>query len=250
VSELIVIAHARYWGPQTTSWKRSRIDGLNVYAATIDSETQINGTFSDSKNLLEFTRYLDRYYLVLPVDDNLIRQETVNAFFALIARDYDKTVHVDQNIENINFLFEELRSRLGTLEHKTILDFGCGTGLSLCSTFATTVDLMGIDSCPMMQQIAAHRGHRLITPEDLSFGGLVFDGIICSYVLHLVSDTTSLRASAACLKSGCSIVANFHKGVGVRQITAVLESERFESQQFVSAPLSEHHGVFIAFVKR
>jgi ubiquinone/menaquinone biosynthesis C-methylase UbiE len=223
---------------------------LNVYAATIDSETQINGIFSDSKSLLEVRRYLDRYYLVLPVDDNLIRQETVNAFFTLIAKHYDETVHVDQNIENIDFLFEELRSRLGTLEHKTILDFGCGTGLSLRSTFAPTVDLMGIDSCPIMQESAARRGHRLIMLQDLSSGGLVFDGIICSYVLHLVSDTTMLRASAACLKSGCAIVANFHKGVGVRQITAVLESERFESQEFVSAPPSDQHGVFIAFVKR
>jgi SAM-dependent methyltransferase len=195
-------------------------------------------------------RYLDRFYLWAPEDNLERRQEILNAFFDSVAIEYEALIDVPRNVENLRILLGDLRSRSATFEGSTMIDFGCGTGLShkLLSEFG--VKLIGVDPCPMMRSVARSKGMVVWSPGELARNPPnSLDGAFASYVFHLLPHTHGLRLLWARLRPGGALVANFHKNQGVEMVTACIQelggiAEPFEASQ------SERHGQYIAYLKR
>ncbi len=202
-----------------------------------------------SANLLfEVRRYLDKYILVFP--DNCDRcQQVVDAFFSNKSFDYDQSVDQFRNIENINNLFSIVRS-CGLSENATILDYGCGSGVSASIALPSSWTMLGVDRCADMRCLASANGLSVLSPSEFNVSYLShFDAIFSSYAMHLVYSTFDLRALWQSLRENGVFVANFHKGYGVKRISLFFEQL---GAVVVSAPFSGNvydHGPYIIFRK-
>lgn len=210
-----------------------------------DPESEVQDQFG-----IALPRYLDRFYLWAPENNLERRQEVLNDFFTLLANEYESLIDVQRNIENLRILLEHLKSRCAFVKDSTIIDFGCGTGLSLNVVPEFGVKVVGVDSSPMMRRIAQRKGMTVLSPGDLARQSPnSVDGAFASYVFHLLPHTHGLRLLWARLRPGASLVANFHKNQGVEMVTACVRDLDGIVEPF-EAPESERHGQYIAYLKK
>ena len=197
---------------------------------------------------VEVRHYLDRYVLVLPLDTRG-RQYIADEFFIHIAQGYEYAVDIERNRDNILKLFVMLQS-YNLEDSAVVVDYGCGTGLSLAVTRPATWRIVGVDRCPVMRAIAAPRGMHVIAPEQLH--QKYPDGIsaaFCSYVFHLIFDLSDLGILWSSICTGGVVAANFHKGVGESLITDYLTAHgaRVDTPQIVDD--KNRHGLYRVYVK-
>jgi SAM-dependent methyltransferase len=194
-------------------------------------------------------RYLDRFYLLAPVDDMIRRQDLLIRFFGLIAYEYESLIDVGRNEENIRMLVGMLSGAIGGLKGALVLDFGCGTGLSHGVFRSEGIRLVGYDPCPTMREIARARGMTVWSPRDLARQPRdSIQGSFASYLFHLVPHMGGLRLVWSRLRRGGVLTANFHKGQGRAAVEAtVIElGGRVES---VSEGPTCRHGQYVMYAK-
>ncbi len=197
-------------------------------------------------------KYLDRFYLAIPRDDVDARQAILDRFFSLIADEYETIIEIDRNLENISNLLDELGSIIGPLSGCRILDYGCGTGLSVhaISTKGLYVDLVGFDSCPNMRRNSAKKGMTVYGPGGLARQqNQIYDGIFASYLFHLKPDNGGIRLLWSRLRTGGAMVANFHKNEGIDYINECISKLGGAVSTCKRGKYSERHGAYIAYVK-
>jgi 2-polyprenyl-3-methyl-5-hydroxy-6-metoxy-1,4-benzoquinol methylase len=155
-------------------------------------------------------RLLDRYLFVMPSCPEAESALFVG-FFEHIAPEYEDLIDPSCNLHNIHELISMLTNYIGDLHGLNVLDFGCGTGLSLGPVTAAGANLIGIDQAIGMRRIAEARGVRSISIEELQVWPGHFDGAIASYVFHLYPDDRSIEVLCSKLRSGGAVVGNFTK---------------------------------------
>lgn len=155
-----------------------------------------------------YDRILDRLYVPLPRDVN-----TTVAVLDAIAPVYELLIDVERNRQNISQLLEIIESTqaavAGTLH---VLDFGCGTGLSLSGSkrgrACSKVSLVGLDDAPRMRKLAGARGLLLVERG----AQIRCHGILASYVLHGGINREDLSWLMQILVPGGVFVANWLHG--------------------------------------
>lgn len=199
---------------------------------------------------LKAHRYLDKFYLWTPENDSRRRQDVLDRFFELIANEYESLIDVQRNIENIRNLFEFLCELIDPIEGSIIVDYGCGTGLSIEPASGLDIELIGVDRCPTIRQIAASRGMKVWSPGELARQlNSPVHGAFASYVFHLLPHTYGLRLLWKRLKPGGVLVANFHKNQGIELVDSCLEERGGTIRQLHSPSGSERHGPYVAYLK-
>jgi SAM-dependent methyltransferase len=168
----------------------------------------------------ELVRYLDRFFLVLPVDRVTERQDTLDLFFSWLAPQYELAIDVVRNIKNI----ENLLALLQLPARAIVLDFGCGTGLAHDAAKSTDITLVGFDTCDVMRGIASVKGMRTITPELLFADDFLVDAIVASYVVHLRPAAAWVEAAWKHLRVGGAFVCNIHKSTGLPEFVHMMKS--------------------------
>ena len=200
----------------------------------------------------EAPRYLfDKFHLWISRNDRGRWQKLLDKFFGLIADEYEALIDIPRNIENISNLLGFLSSLVGPLSHALVVDYGCGTGLSIRPGRETSVTLIGVDRCPRMRAIATSRGMLTWSPGDLArqLSGSVH-AAFASYVLHLLPETHGLRLLWARLKPGGVLVANFHKGQGIELVADCLSEQHALIRRLDSPAGAQRHGPYFAYVKQ
>jgi predicted TPR repeat methyltransferase len=159
-----------------------------------------------------YKRVLDRFYLPRISDPALS-----TALFDLCASLYDAVIDRKRNIQNICQLFrtviDNAMDKQGRLK---VLDFGCGTGLSMAAVEAlpkklsARIDLYGTDASSAMLAQASAKGLRVLefTEWQAMLPGS-FDGVIASFVLHCGILDSELRTIGRQLRPGGIFVANY-----------------------------------------
>ena len=199
---------------------------------------------------LELHRYLDRFYLLVPANDGGRRQKLLDEFFSFIARDYESLIDRDRNIDNIRNLLKFVNPYVPVPGEATIIDYGCGTGLSYIVAKEFRLNLIGLDRCPAMRAIASHRGMKVWNPGDLARQpSNSIDASLASYVFHLLPNTKELELLWARIKPGGILVANFHKDVGEDLVAHCLEPKGCSTVKLLPPHGSERHGSYFAFLK-
>jgi SAM-dependent methyltransferase len=198
---------------------------LTVWIGEFERAAVVPKSFSVGDQ--EFRRLLDRFHLPAVPDSALSV-----ALFDLCADAYERLVDVTRNVSNIhNLLRVALAAGQGGADPVMILDFGCGTGLSLValqsfeSNSAGRIQLTGMDRSPHMLQIAARRGLPVLAEADwASLPAGAFDAVIAPYVIHLGFSQEDCRLIAKQLAPGGVFVANYHRGdaTGVARAAALL----------------------------
>jgi len=198
---------------------------LTLWVGEFDPTAVVPKSFSVGDH--EFRRLLDHFHLPAVPDSALSV-----ALFDLCADAYEMLVDVKRNISNIqNLLVVVLAAGKSGADTIKILDFGCGTGLSLValqsleSNSVGRIQLTGMDRSPHMLQIAARRGLSVLTEAKwASLLAGTFHAVIASYVIHLGMSQDDCCAIAKQLIPGGVFVANYHHGdaTGVAQTAALL----------------------------
>lgn len=194
-------------------------------------------------------RYLDKFYLWAPEDNLERRQQVLNAFFDLVAAEYENLIDVDRNLHNNLLLLQGLQRHSNWSKGARVIDFGCGTGLSLKLQREFNVNLIGVDPCPSMRRVAELRGMLVWSPGQLARQPRnSLDGAFASYVFHLLPHTHGLRLLWARLRMGASLIANFHKDQGLELVSKCL-LELGAKAESLTPPDSDRHGKYVLYSK-
>jgi predicted TPR repeat methyltransferase len=159
-----------------------------------------------------FQKLMDDYYLLYRHDNKVKYELFINEFFAYISGDYENIIDTNRNCYNIKNLETIVNNKLPDSNKLKILDFGCGTGLSV-GVISDKHELVGVDSCEMMLQKARSRGLNAFNNNELNikYNSKYFDAIISSYVFHLIEDMSTLDLVWEKLRNYGLFVGNFHK---------------------------------------
>ncbi|UVT22064.1 MAG: methyltransferase domain-containing protein [Nitrospira sp.] len=188
--------------------------------------------------------------MLVPERDVDRRQKLLDEFFSFIARDYESLIDRDRNIDNIRNLLDFAKQYVPLLAQATIIDYGCGTGLSHLVAEELHLNIIGLDRCPSMRAIAFHRGMKVWNPGDLARQpNNSLDVSLASYVFHLLPDTKGLELLWERIRPGGVLVANFHKDAGKHLVRHCLEEKGCMAVKLLAPYGSERHGPYFAFVK-
>lgn len=207
---------------------------------------------------IETTRYdirfeirscLDLFQLCIPQDPEH-RQDLLDGFFALIAANYDSIVDVRRNVHNIRQLFDYLASLICVDSNSKVIDYGCGTGISLRALPAIASRIVGVDSCPAMRGISRRSGMQVWSDESLARqpAGSI-DCAFSSYVLHFRPDPHGFYALWSVLRPGGVVVANFHKGMGISEVSTLVTDNNGRVLELPTVESQYNHGPCLAFIK-
>jgi len=182
--------------------------GKHFFALKIHRNTAHSWPATLTSGSRVFARFMDTLYAPLP--RNPI---TTIAIFDACAAAYESLINVDRNTQNIARLLDVIDCRCTSAGQLKVIDFGCGTGLSLSALKSINkpnrFEITGIDKAPHMQSIARSRGMQLTTMHDCIFPQ---DGIFASYVLNGGTSLMDLQWIANSLSPGGIFVANWLHG--------------------------------------
>jgi SAM-dependent methyltransferase len=196
-------------------------------------------------------RYLDKFYIWTPAEDLEHRQKVLDKFFQIIAEQYELLIDVGRNLENINNLLGFLSDMLDPINGSIIVDYGCGTGLSVGLASNLNIKLIGVDRCPKMRQISASKGMTVWSIGELARQlPNSLDGAFASYVFHLLPHTKGLELLWSRLRPGGIIAANFHKNQGVELVETCIRNLRGSIINLPNPAESERHGSYVAYKKQ
>lgn len=199
----------------------------------------------------DLPRFMDHFYLWTPRSEAADRQLLLDALFEVAARDFDHIIHPDQNRENIYRLLQIITTHFGDDRDVRILDFGCGTGLSVEVAPKLGVELVGYDRCKNMRAAAAARGMEVLTLEQFAtLSDPAFDAAFASYVFHLGLPLADLQRLWALVRPGGVIAANFHKDHAVAPVTACLNGLGAETKRIENVQSRFSHGSYRLYVRR
>ena len=106
--------------------------------------------------------------------------------YSLLSKAYDE-LHGEEQLRKLSII----KAELGIESSDSLLDVGCGTGLSASLGCSVT----GVDNCMEMVGKAGHRIKSVLAnAESLPFPSKSFDRVICVTAIHNFSDAKSALA--------------------------------------------------------
>ncbi|MDI6104302.1 class I SAM-dependent methyltransferase [Actinoplanes sp. NEAU-A12] len=191
----------------------------------VPSVVRLTGAIDDAALLdagLTWERYLDRHRVIYDQRNPGSRLLAERYLYEAVGDAYDHQIDTAQNRAAIS----RMVARLGP---GRLIDYGCGTGISADVLGEDRFLSVGVDISPTMRAIAERRGLRTTTVEDLASAPEgCFDGAFACYVLHLTSSHEHLPHVARAVRRGGRIAANFHKGRGLAEASAILAQWDYE----------------------
>lgn len=196
-----------------------------------------------------FQKLMDDYYLFYRHDDKVKYELFINEFFTYISGVYENIIDTNRNCYNIRNLETIVKIKLPNSNKLKILDFGCGTGLSV-GIISDKHELVGVDSCEMMLQKARLRGLNAfnINELDIKYNSEYFDAIISSYVFHLIEDMTQLDLVWEKLRKYGLFVGNFHKNKNLENFVEYFR-EKCHDISFYDENFYPENGRYVIVIK-
>jgi SAM-dependent methyltransferase len=206
---------------------------------------QIDGAATLIPDHYETYVVMDKFRIALPREDCRLRQETLDGFFHWLGRDYERSIDVARNLENLSVLVSLLRLPPPAV----IADFGCGSGLAHMALPKLGYTVLGIDSCATMRDLSRARGMTTFSPEEFAIEGAMVDGVISSYVLHFGPEQHSLSHCWSRLRKGGIFAANVHKGQGLDRVLKQFAHINGQVRFVGSQAGMERHGIYVQIEK-
>lgn len=202
---------------------QSLVQGGVIYLVNQDSPVYVYEYLHKSYNIYvsgcTTYSYLDRFILVLP-NDIYQRRMIWEYVYKNYAKDYEKMIDQKHNLQCIQYMLNVLQQKKynGVLN---VLDFGCGTGLSINAEFSGQI--YGYDINRSMRKIAREKGMKVLSEEDFwNLPAECFQGVLASYALHMAVSVSELNRIVSILINNGLLVANFYKNIDCERVTEKL----------------------------
>lgn len=207
------------------------------------------GNYKISKEF-EIIKYLDYFFLFIHTNNYIKREQLFNNLYKFLGNNYEMYIDTERNKDNITNLCNILKKSFFLKDQAKVLDFGCGTGISLDVTSTYNFNITGFDFCDVMCEIASLNGMKVWnSAEIMEQPKDCIDAVFSSYVFHLIESSSYLSIIPKILKSNGIVVANFHKSKNIRKISSYFVGWGFKELYFEKIKNSDNHGKYIAYVK-
>lgn len=182
------------------------------------------------KKQKNMVHYMDRFYIILP--DSYQEQERLWRYFYLnFGEQYESIINITHNCSCISFMLDYLTNRQKLTIGSTVLDFGCGSGLSkLCKN---AVNVLGYESIDIMRTQAIQRGLKVLSGNELQSYDKFFDGVFASYVLHMAISEKDITIVRDKMRDGAVWIANFYKDINVETVNYIFSKNGFDVKEVV-----------------
>lgn len=173
--------------------------------------------------------YLDHFWILLP---SLLKDQRLlwDEFYKIYSSIYEELINQSHNIQCLQRFKQLLEDNFGFYPGCSILDFGCGTGLS--SRVFETESLTGYDSNELMRHKAQEQGLKTVDKENFEMLPIdIFDSCIACYVFHLAIESSYIKKISRVVKNGGVIVANYYKGINEKGMNALFLKNGLAIQQ-------------------
>lgn len=197
------ISMTRYYG--------STVQLIRQFKKLYIYEIQIIFTSSIEKKRV--LKYLDHFYLEIP--EELSEQKAFwDELYDYIGFSYENYIDISNNLACIDLLLSILFKHKYIKRNSTVLDFGCGSGLSLRSNWRNICNIIGYESNHTMYSIARSRGLKVYLPEmiDTCLDNSI-NAVFASFVFHMYIDYDVLKCISLKLKDKTAWSLNFYKDI-------------------------------------
>lgn len=163
------------------------------------------------KRSVNCIEYLDCFIIVLPVKYAL-QPVMWNDFYTYFGENYEKLIDVHLNIRCIDTLYAYLCEKVDVSNSTVILDYGCGTGLSIAKS--DNCILLGYEPNGKMRGQAVRRGMRVLDYQQLYLlPDFSIDAMFSSFVFHMGITGNDIQLLRRIIRREGVIVANFYKNI-------------------------------------
>ena len=196
-------------------------------AQTIDEYEHIVVLGFKSENLIPMTEMIGKspsmkvmdcfYFFDFGIDTEGLYQ----SFFDYIAPRYESLINKGLNIDLIRNYLNIIKEQFLEKENINVLDLGSGSGISI-SVKATqqrlsSITLYGYENSKKMEKRSKQAGLKMFNNTTLpKQQDYFFDAMFGSYSFHFFSGHSLFTIIWQKLRIGGILIANFHKGIGVK----------------------------------
>lgn len=154
--------------------------------------------------------------------------ELVAEFFDWLGGKYVGEIEHARNRASYEHLFAVAQAHRSHVPCASLLDLGCGPAMILDSSIPIWVgEIVGYDIAPSVRDSARAHGLNVLDREAFCSCHKRFDMVLSSYVMHYGCDlAATVNAVALALKADGVWVMNFHKGLNLQELRAVLSASK------------------------
>lgn len=177
-------------------------------------------------------RYLDSFYLELP--NNTSEQKRFwDDLYGFIDGSYECYIDKNNNLACISLLIHNLNNYHLISKESTLLDFGCGSGLSLETEWNNKCRIIGYERNYSMYKMAITRGMNVFLPETIdSCLNNSIDAVFSSFVFHMSVDYEDLLKISPKLKKNAPWSLNFYKDINKEKAIRMFRDFGYKYESF------------------
>lgn len=157
--------------------------------------------------------YLDLFLIVLP-EDYASQSVIWEDFYMYFGDFYESMVDTNNNIKLIKKLYSHIQQNIDVTNMATILDYGCGSGLSI--NVKANCNLIGYEPNEKMRRQAVKKGMMVLDDAQLySLSSNYIDAVFSSYVFHMGIRDRDIEILSRIIRHDGIIIANFYKNINI-----------------------------------
>lgn len=177
--------------------------------------------------------YLDCFFLLLPEQYNQ-QQVLWKDFYHCFGIDYEMLIDKGHNLKCMNKLLDYIVEKMPqNVRNVQILDYGCGSGLSVLCRRGMTIT--GFDKVSQMSTQAEDRGMHVLHDREIQcVPDEFFDAVFSSYVFHMGITQEDIAKIIPKMKKGAIWVANYYKDINVNIVNKMFLKKQFCVKKILS----------------
>lgn len=200
--------------------------GLYVYEmGAVNKKEELKESLKENEILF----YLDYFVIILPKEYS--RQSFLwTRFYKIFGELYENMIDKSINLECIGEMLSYICKKIEINSSSTILDYGCGSGLSTLVPFEGKI--IGYEPIYEMRRQARYRGMLAVSSSGIQkIPENYFDAVFSSYVFHMAVSEENIKYIINKMKPDAFWIANFYKGMNEEVINTIFQKNNFIIEQ-------------------
>ena len=190
--------------------------------------------------------YLDCFLVILP-EDYALQSLLWADFYAYCGDRYEKMIDVQNNLNCIMNLYAYIQKNVNIKAATVILDYGCGSGLSI--NINASCRLIGYEPNEKMRRQAVKKGMEVLDRKGINMlPDECVAAVFSSYVFHMGIKESDIKTLSRIIRREGVIVANFYKGINCIWVNNAFAEKGFDVKKIIG--LDERFGCIYEYRKK